>query len=73
MINPRSKTLRLRLGLTQAQFAAHIRQTPSTVVRLEAGQKETGPQSIVLDQIERDIAEGRLAGKDPQPADEVTS
>lgn len=64
MIQPRAKVLRQRLGLPQAQFAALIRQTQSTVVRLEAGQKETGPQSIVLDQLERDIAEGRIAVKE---------
>lgn len=57
-----SRTLRLRrhLGLTQAAFAKLIRQTQSTVVRLEAGKRETGLQRFMLDHIETDIAEGRL-------------
>jgi len=45
-------------------MADYLGQRQSTICRLEAGQKETGPQSIVLDQLERDIAEGRIAVKE---------
>lgn len=61
MIAPRTLRLRRHLRLSQAAFALLVRQTQSTVVRLEAGQRETGPQSLILDRIEADIADGRLA------------
>lgn len=61
-----SRTERLRhlLQWSQKRMADYLGQRQSTICRLEAGQKETGPQSIVLDQLERDIAEGRIAVKE---------
>jgi transcriptional regulator with XRE-family HTH domain len=49
-----SRTLRLRIALaeTQTEFARRIGVSQGTVWRLEQGQPETGPQSLLLDQIE---------------------
>jgi transcriptional regulator with XRE-family HTH domain len=49
-----SRTFRLRSALGEPQhiFGKRIGCSQATVARLEQGQPETGPQSLLLDQIE---------------------
>jgi transcriptional regulator with XRE-family HTH domain len=66
-----SRVLRLRLllGESQQEFAKRLLISQPTVFRLENGQAESGPQRLLLDALERDIAEGRVRPKaaSPQP------
>jgi transcriptional regulator with XRE-family HTH domain len=64
-MEPTSRTERLRrhLGETQTAFGARIGASQGTVWRLETGQAETGSQQLLLDALERDIAEGRVTPK----------
>lgn len=41
-------------------MAARVGVSQSTISRLEKGQKETGPQRLLLDRLEEDIAAGRI-------------
>lgn len=68
-----SRTERLRhlLQWSQKRMADYLGQRQSTICRLETGQKETGPQKIALDHLERDIAEGRVPVMAAAPAEEV--
>jgi transcriptional regulator with XRE-family HTH domain len=58
---PRCLRLRQELGESQEAFAQRIGQSQGTIYRLEKGQPETGPQKMLLDIIEREIAAGRIA------------
>ena len=51
--------LRELLGETQEEFSARLRVTQSTINRLETGQPEAGPISLLLDKLEADIAASR--------------
>ena len=70
-----SRTFRIRnaLGESQADFAPRLRLSQASVARLETGQDETGPVSLLLDQIEADFAAGRLSPKGASAAPEATS
>lgn len=74
-----TRTARLRAALNESQeeFGRRIGASQGTVWRLEAGQAETGPQRLLLDQIERQLAAGGVGACDaalPSPAaDEVAS
>lgn len=76
-----SRTFRLRtaLGESQERFGLRIGCSQGTVYRLENGQPETRPQRMLLDAVERDLAEGRIGpagvanehdanGREPEPA-----
>ncbi len=54
----RCERLRLALRVSQPQFAVLLGVSQQTVSRMENGQAEAGPVSILLDIIERDIAAG---------------
>lgn len=56
----RSYRLRTMLGESQAEFAPRLGVSQATVARLDLGQAETGPQRMLLDQIEADLAAGRI-------------
>lgn len=49
----RVKTLREALGWSQRQMADYLRLGQSAVCRMETGQREQGPVSIVLDELDR--------------------
>lgn len=53
---PRTKKLRLALGLTQAAMAQRLLVTQSTIDRLEKGQRERPAHAFFLDQMERELA-----------------
>ncbi|UNJ22091.1 transcriptional regulator [Microcystis phage vB_MweS-yong2] len=63
---PRCRRLRETLRWSQSDMARRLGVSQSTLSRLELGQEETGPQRILLDHIERDLAEGRIAPR-PEP------
>jgi transcriptional regulator with XRE-family HTH domain len=72
-----TRTFRLRnvLGESQEAFALRLRTSQGTIWRLEAGQRETGPQSMILDRIEHDISEGLIGPSTsnlPGPGGEAT-
>jgi transcriptional regulator with XRE-family HTH domain len=54
----RMKTLRGRLGWSQAQMAVHLRLTQAAISLIERGQPESGPVSLLLDQLEAALARG---------------
>jgi transcriptional regulator with XRE-family HTH domain len=58
---PRCLRLRRMIGESQDVFAVRIGQSQGTVWRLEKGRPEKPAQTLLLDLIERDIAEGRIA------------
>ncbi len=58
MVLSRCERLRLALRVSQPQFATLLGVSQQTVSRMENGQSEAGPVSILLDIIERDIAAG---------------
>jgi transcriptional regulator with XRE-family HTH domain len=60
---PRVLRLRLLLGESQQEFAKRLLISQPTVFRLENGQAESGPQRLLLDALEREIAEGRVRPK----------
>ena len=51
----RTKLLRSRLAWSQTQMAAYLRLAQPAVHRLEAGQRESGPVSRVLDGLELEV------------------
>jgi DNA-binding XRE family transcriptional regulator len=57
---PSTRCARLRaiFGETQPQFAHRLRVSQQTVSRMEKGQDEYGPISLIFDLIEADIAAG---------------
>ena len=57
---PRTKRLIEALGLTQAEMAEMLGVRQATVSRLVAGQRESGPVSILLDAIERKPRSSRI-------------
>ena len=66
----RLEKIRLQLGLAQHEKAQRLRVSQSAVCRIENGQPETGPMSLLLDQLETQlIAEGLLPSQDPHYPD----
>jgi transcriptional regulator with XRE-family HTH domain len=62
--DPVTRVARLRslLGESQSAFGRRIGVSQNIVSRIEIGaQQETEPQRLLLDLLERDIAEGRIA------------
>jgi hypothetical protein len=57
----RTKIIRDTLGLSQVEMGARLRVSQQVICRLEGGQVESGPVSLLLDQLEAQlIHEGRL-------------
>jgi transcriptional regulator with XRE-family HTH domain len=54
----RTNRLRTALGESQMDFSKRLGVSQTTVWRLELGQPETGPISLLLDAIERELAAG---------------
>lgn len=48
-------------GWTETALAAHLGVSQPTVHRLKHGQREGGPMQRLLDQLESDLAAGRIA------------
>lgn len=61
-MEPRIKALRERLGWSQRQMAAYLRLGQPAVSRMEAGQREQGPVSVILDKIEDDLRDAGRQG-----------
>jgi transcriptional regulator with XRE-family HTH domain len=64
----RTKSLREKLGWSQARLASYLGLAQSAVARLEGGQNETGPVCRLLNLLEQDIAAGRPPGEFRPPA-----
>jgi transcriptional regulator with XRE-family HTH domain len=56
----RTKTIRDRLGWSQAQLADYLGLSQPAVARCEAGHSESGPVSRLLDQLELGVGTGIL-------------
>jgi transcriptional regulator with XRE-family HTH domain len=60
MTTPSTRCARLRsaFGESQPQFAQRLRVSQQTISRMEKGQDEYGPVSLIFDLIEADLASG---------------
>lgn len=60
---PRIKRIRTALGWSQSAMAEHLGVSQPTISNLENGQKESGPQKRLLDQLEAECARGERPAK----------